>query len=349
MPGAIPSAHMRRHQRITRTTGLLGILLASGALSAQPAGQVDAAPSGLSPGDDEPSILADTARDQQRGADPLAPRFSFESGGLYAFESDVDEGGKVSRAEIFSRIGVDIPINRMTGVGFSVGAKATIYDFSDMAFGSSGGPLDEAGALSFDASIRHAFNADWALFAGAGVRFSAEPDALFDDSATYRGFAALSYQALPWLRIGAGGLISTRLEDSALVIPIVLVEAKLGERWTLSNTTGGAGSVLRFGAGAVLRYQMNDTLSFSVEAGYERDQFRLDKDNDLSESGIFEDTGIPVFFAVRYVPTRNITLDAAVGTNFARELELQDSRGRRIMKSDVDPSLVVALGLNIRF
>jgi len=340
---------MRRHQRTGHTIGLIGLLLASGAMATQPAGQPDASPTAPSPGADEPSILADASREQQRGADPLAPRFSFEAGGLYAFKSDIDEGGKVSRADIFTRVGVDIPISQMTGVGFSVGAKAVIYDFSDMAFGSSSGPLDEAGVLSFDASFRHAFNPDWAVFAGAGVRFSAEPDALFNNSTTYRGFAALSYQALPWLRVGAGGLIVTRLEDSALVIPIVLVEARLGERWTLSNTTGGAGSVLRFGAGAVLRYQMNDTLSFSVEAGYERDQFRLDKDNDLSESGIFEDTGIPVFFAVRYAPSRNISLDAAVGTIFAREIELQDRRGRRIMKSDVDPSLVVALGLNIRF
>jgi hypothetical protein len=217
------------------------------------------------------------------------------------------------------------------------------YSF-DEATGFAGGtdePFDNMTDFGLNALYHHKFNERWNGFAGAGVGAAFEAGADFSDSLTYQLAGGATYSFSPKLTLGAGVRVATRTEESALIVPIIIIDYKFADKWTLR--TGAA----QRSYGLILSYAPSDTWTFSGRVGVEGRAYRLDDDNAASADGVARDWRIPVAFDAAWKANQQVTITGTVGVTAWQEITLDDEDGDEIAQDETDPALFV--GAMVRF
>ena len=317
----------------------IAVALAAGSAiaSTQPATEADTIP-GERPAQGDrsgevPPELAAAQRPRFLFGEPGTVSFNAEAGFDWTMRGDLDDApGDVGIFRSRANVGIAIPLSERSRLGFSVSDELSIYDFEGFELSDSPvDPLDEGNELSVSASFLHVFNDRWSFIGGGGFAWSGEFDAEFSSSMTTRGFAAGQYSFSRQLRIGAGGLFATRLDDDALIIPIVLIEWQPTDRVTVSNTAGG------MGAGLEVAYELDEDWTASLQAGWQAREYRLSDDSVVPE-GVFRDSRVPVSIGVRYQPVETILFELRAGANVYTEFELLNDDGGEVFSTEADPT-----------
>jgi hypothetical protein len=271
---------------------------------------------------------------------------SFARGGVvYQPETDLDEGSSYSGARFTIQLGSGYSSGIHNSISFSVGYSLDGYDFSgDSGLGGSN-PWEEIHTLSFSVPVRRKTGENWTTFIIPSIRSTGESGAGFDETLTGGVLGGVSYRVSDNLTIGPGIGIFSQLEDSATVIPILIIDWKLTERVTLST---GRGLGATMGPGLTLQYRPDDKWRFDLGGRYEKLRFRLDKDGTV-ESGIGEDSSFPVFLSSTYSFDRKTNLSLVGGVEFGGELRLEDKEGETIREESYDTGLFFGLTFNKRF
>lgn len=280
------------------------------------------------------------------GEPPAAPpRLTFGLRGTadWAFPADLGDGaGEVSVGRVGATLDVSYLIDERSRFGLRLGEEFSFYDFADVTLLASGeAPIDDASETTVGLSYSRQLDDRWSIFGSATAIASAETGADFGDSLTYSGIGIASYAINERLTIGGGVLARTRLEDDVLVIPVVTVDWKIDDRWTLTNA-GGSG-----GARATLAYQHSDAWRFFGDVGFEGREFRLDDDGPIPD-GIGRDQRLPVGLGALYTPNKNFAIQLRAGAHFLQSLEFDDSSGDEIADSDIDPTGFISLMVSLR-
>ena len=266
-------------------------------------------------------------------------------GYMHDFKTDVDGGGEVSSDFFYIRGGV--PLYRGEGriIALSAGYNFNSYDFKGGRPDSFAGidPWSDVNTYRLGLPIKWDIGeSDWTFFGIPTIRSTGEGGADFGDTITGGVITGFSYKFGERLTLGPGIGYIGQLEDDASIFPVIFVDWRFADGWSLS-TGPAVGSSL--GPGLALNWDATDRLRLSIGARYEKLRFRLGEDSRAAPGGIGEDRSIPVFGAITYQASDHWRLSLLGGVGFGNELKLEDGGGSEIIQRDYDPSPF--LGVNV--
>lgn len=271
---------------------------------------------------------------------------SFVRGGtVYQFDTDIDDGGDFNTTRLTVQAGAGYSWDPQTNVSFSLGYSYGGYDFSGNAGLSSLNPWEDIYTISIGVPMRFGITNNWTAFIIPSLRSTGESGAEFDETLTGGALGGLSYRLNDKLTIGPGIGIFSQLEDSATIIPILLINWKINDEWSL-DTGRGMGATL--GPGLTLNYQPNQKWRFGVGGRYEKLRFRLDKDGAIA-GGIGEDSSVPLFINGTYNFNSKTNISFVGGVETGGELKLEDRDGRTIREESYDTGVFLGLTFSARF
>lgn len=232
-----------------------------------------------------------------------------------------------------------------TSYGVELGLGRSHYDFGTKILGRSKLDVDE---VSLSLPINMPIMERGGLYFSPHLSYSAQPDAVFQDSITYGAIGAVAWQMSPSLLIGPGvGVFSTfeGSRDDVSFFPFLVLDWQFHDKWSLST---GASSVVSRGPSVQLAYQASDALKLGLEAGYESNEFRLSKDHPIS-GGTGIQSHVPIALTANYSPRENLTIAASVGAALGGTLQFNDKNGNEVYKKDYDVTPIFGVKVSLDF
>lgn len=293
-----------------------------------------AALSNPSRADDEPA--------QQAGAGPgPGINLTLTPLGEITFSTDLkNSSGSFSVYRGGLKLGVSGAVDEQLRLNLSVSTEASSYHFRNATgiIAGTSKPFNDMNLARISPSAVYAIDNEWAVVVGGLVEFAGEGSADVGDSATGGGFASARYAFSKDFSLGFGVLAVSRLEDSALVVPIVSLE------WQITPKVSLASKEL----GGVLTAKLSDEWSFFMQAGYETREYRLAEES-LQSKGVLRDRRVPVSAGVRYAPARWLECSLRGGATVWQEFKLDDMDGNQVSKVRSEPAPFIGLALEFRF
>lgn len=268
---------------------------------------------------------------------------SLASSGDFFFNADLESGdGSLSVNRWDTDLTLAYSLSRSVQVTLALGSELSFYDIrsGEEFLAGSPSPISDAFIYNVSPGFRYAIDDTWSVIGGFTVQQSGEFDTDFDLGLTGGAFAAVRYKVSDTLAITAGLGGNTRLEDPAIVFPIIAVEWRITDRVRLTPRPLGIGLEADLDAAATLRA--------TVEAGVRFREFRLAESNPLP-SGIFTDTSVPIAFGLTWTPRRQFTLGVRGGFNVFQEIEIENSEGGTLSEIEIDPAPFVGVFASIGF
>jgi hypothetical protein len=271
---------------------------------------------------------------------------SFVRGGaVYQFDTDLDDGGSYNTTRLTIQAGSGYSWDPQTNVSFSLGYSYDGYDFSGNGGFVSLTPWEDIHTISFGVPMRFGMDDHWTVFLIPSIRSTGESGANFDETVTGGVLGGFSYRFNDRLTIGPGIGVISQLEESATVIPIVIVDWKITDKWSL-DTGRGLGATL--GPGLTLNYQPNRMWQFGVGGRYGKLRFRLEEKG-TTGGGVGEDSSFPLFASCTYNANPKTNISLVGGLELAGELKLEDKDGRAVKEESYDTGIFLGLTFNTRF
>ncbi|MEM7135264.1 MAG: hypothetical protein AAF500_01725 [Myxococcota bacterium] len=181
------------------------------------------------------------------------------------------------------------------------------------------------------------------FFVGPLLGISAESDSDLGQAVTAGGAAGVTWLVHETLLVGAGVYASSQLEGRPLVLPIPIFNWRPIEQFRVTSfgRYGPGGSIEVIGV-------PHRVVELSAGFTYRNQQFRLDSEG-TAQGGVFESTGVPVWFGVALFPTEWMRIDTYVGTTFAGNIKLRELDGSDAYAADYNPNVTVGLSLSLEF
>lgn len=270
-------------------------------------------------------------------------RISIEPKVEYTFGANLRDGpGRVSVFRTGGDADVSISLGARTFTDLAVTGEYSRYRFRDATgLGGAGNPqpLRDAGAVTFAPSLTHIYDENWSVRATAIVRSGGEKGAFFDsDSFTYGGLLVARYAFNPDFALSFGAVATSRLEESALVLPLVGVEWNITERLRLETR----------GLGVRLTGTISPEWRAFIEGGFDSREYRLDDDNAVSK-GVLRDRRVPIAVGVQYTLARSFEATIRGGAVVYQQYRLDDRDGNEIRKVETQPAGFIGGDVIFRF
>lgn len=292
-----------------------------------------------------PLLSAPVLAAEERGAADTTG-FTFDLGGTWGFDADLDEAGEVSVARAFTGLGSDVPVGEKWR--WRSGALYTFSDYDFDAAAAFGGtePWEQVHVVRLATALSYALNSSWSVYAGPLFTYAAEEGASFSSSVTGGGILGARYSPNERLTLNLGISASSDLDDDPSIFPIIAIKWQLSEDWTLRTASLDAGST--GGAGIDLTRKISPQWSIGAGAAYLSSRFRLD-DEGFAPDGVGEDTRVAAFVRFVYAPKKNLEIALLAGANVGGEIRIEDDDGHRLFEEDYDPMPFLGANLVWRF
>jgi len=271
------------------------------------------------------------------------PRVSLRGGYRLQFDSDFDDApGDFSVNRALVGVSLADAFNETTSYSLDFQIEHSSYDFSNATSIAPGSddPLDDALSFSFTPSLRVALNDEWAALGGVSLIVAGETGAEASDSLRFGVFGGVERRFSNGLTLSAMIAVWSRLEDDALVFPII------GVSWQINELT----RIQTRGLGAEIVSDLGNGWSLGARGAWEYREFRLsDSSSAPLPEGILRDSGIVASLELAWKPSDTVVLAIEGGGVFAQEFELANKRGRRITETDADTALFIGLRASFAF
>lgn len=272
--------------------------------------------------------------------------FDVEAGAVVQSETDLeDDSGSFDYDRWFATAGLNYLWSPRTSLGISVGGGQSSYGFEDVTGLADGDPWGDLEDYRISLISRFAINEKISGIIIPTWRVDRESGASTSDAQTWGLLAGISWRLSDSLTIGPGIGVFDRIEESAAVFPIVVVDWDITDRWNLST---GGGLASSRGPGLTLSYKATDTWRLGIEGRYEQIDFRLN-DEGPAPGGVGRDEVIPLVLSAKWAPNRRTQLALFAGAEFGGELELADANGNTIATSDYDAPFIFGGAISLRF
>ena len=267
--------------------------------------------------------------------------FSVQVDSQIDFRTDLqDSPGDVAIYRVSPAVGVGYALSPQWRLGVDLKAEYSWYDF-DGATGlipGSDDPFSQTSTYTLSPSVGFGLDENWSFRAAALLGWSQEGSGPRGDGFTGGGLGLVRYKFSDDLAVSGGILATSRLEEDAVVIPIIGVE------WQIDET-------LRFetrGLGAELSAKLTNEFMAFIDGGYNSREFRLEDDNLLPE-GIVRDRRAQIGAGVRWQPAPFVQVSLKGGAIVWSEFRVDDRDGNELRSIDADPTGFVGLNAVIRF
>ncbi len=268
---------------------------------------------------------------------------SISAGYQFLFRTNLDAGGSYS----VDRVGLELKVKTKIGQDWRVEGNLRYllndYDFNAVV-GLGGDPWSDIHTLQMDVRFEWWTTNDIVVMFGPFVMWSRESGASWDRALTGGVFAGVMYVSSAQLAWGAGIGVSSQLEDSVLVYPILFLDWKFSSDMKLTSVAGPVG--LAF-TGIEWVWEFADHFEFGVGARYEFRRFRLD-DSGFAPGGVGEETSIPFWGRLSYRFNDNFSVDVYAGVVAGGTFQVDDANGNRLGDDDsrLAPTLAIAFRVN---
>jgi len=274
--------------------------------------------------------------------DPADLTFSIAAGYQFLYRTDLDAGGSFTVDRIGLELKAKTKLSRDWRVEGNLRYLFNDYDFNAAA-GLGGDPWSDIHTIQMDARFEWWVTNDLVVIFGPFLMWSRESGASWDDAVTGGAFAGVMYVSSSTLAWGAGIGISSQLEDSMLVYPLLFLDWRFNTNMKLTSVAGPVG--LAF-TGLEWVWEFADHFEYGVGGRYEFRRFRLD-DSGFAPGGVGEDTSIPFWTRLSYRFNDNYAVDLYAGFVAGGKFTVDDFNGRQLGSdnSDLVPTLAIAFRL----
>jgi hypothetical protein len=271
-------------------------------------------------------------------------------GYLYQFKASLEGGGSVSANRGFAFVRKSWQVDAQLALNLEVGWEGGWYRFgsgTNLSLGTGEQPWGsvQSGQIAFGG--RYALDEHLIALLSGFAQFSGEPDADADRSATGGGIAGLSWRASEKFTIGGGALVTSRLEDSVLAIPLLFIDWEITDGLRLTNVAGP--DAYPTSAGLELVWEIHRDFDLAAGGNYVYRRFRLDSDNPVAPNGVGEDGTANFWIRARLGAAEGLRLDLVTGMVYDERLKIFDSNGNELAGDDADPGLMLGAFLSWKF
>jgi hypothetical protein len=264
--------------------------------------------------------------------------------GSFTFDADIDDTeGSVSVGRAGFGLGLGFQAWERARISLGIDSEASWYLFDD-AFGivpgvpGEGDPFELGLTTTFSPRLSVQHDEKWSWFVAGIIEFAGDPDADIGDSGTYGVLAGARYSFTETFALTFGIGAKTRLEDDALVIPLIGIDWKVNDRVTVS-TQGTVGKI---------SMKLSDQWSAGLSAGWELRDFRLDDDAAVPD-GVLSDSRVPIAVSFDWSPTPNTTISLTGGAVVWQEYEFRNDSEDEVGQTNTDPAPFIGLSAQFRF
>jgi hypothetical protein len=264
--------------------------------------------------------------------------------GSFTFSADIDDTDgdvQIGRAGFGINLGFQPWERARLSLGLDEEVSWYLFDNATGIIPSSpadGDPFELALTTTFSPRLSVQHDQHWAWFVGGIIQVSGEPDADIGDSATYGGFAGARYAFSENFGLSFGFAAKSRLEDDAIVIPLIGLDWKINERVTVATE----------GTFGFITVKLADEWNAVVSGGWELRDYRLDDDAILPD-GVVSDSRVPIGLAFEWKPSPNTTLSIGGGVVVWQEFEFRDNDGDDVSETNTDPAPFIGVSATFRF
>ncbi len=262
---------------------------------------------------------------------------------IWQGNANIDNGGDFDAAGIGMRAG--------TSTGFGAGHRAGValhydyldYDFSSRtAFGDA--PWGQVQRFGFSVPLGFGGADGWSYGVTPSVEWSRENGADLGESVVYGGIVSATKAFAPDQRLGLGVGVFGHIEETK-VIPILIVNWRLNDRWSLVNPlpAGPVGP-----AGLEIDYRFDNGWKLGVGAAYRSLRFRLSETGPTPD-GVGVERGVPVFLRLSADFSDQASLFLYAGAIFGGELRVEDSGGNKLREESFDSAPLLGATFRMRF
>ncbi len=271
-------------------------------------------------------------------------RYRIQGGVGHQLDTSIDGGGKFNLTTASAGINTTSFLSPSLKLDSNLSYELSAYDFSGSRGFGALDPWSDIHSVQAGLLLGLQLDREWALFGGPMFNLSAESGADLGDAITGGGILGVNYRPDETFSIGIGVGAFSRLEKSARVIPLVLLNWKLEEDLTLRSGRMDPGAGGGFGLELAWDFAPEWELAFGGQ--YQNRRFRLDDSGDFPD-GIGEHTSFPIYTRLSHELNERVEISVYSGITVGGKLRLEDDRGHRITEKDHDPGFI--LGGSIRF
>lgn len=271
-------------------------------------------------------------------------RFSISAGYQQLFETDLDSGGTFS----VNRVGLELKAQTKIAAQWRMDVNVR-YLFDDYDFTSAvnlgGDPWSDVTTLQMDARFQWWANSDLAVIFGPFVMWSRETGAGWSDAFTGGAFAGVLVRSSETFAWGGGLGVSSQLDDSVLVYPVLFLDWTINDDMTLTSVAGPVG--LAF-TGLEFVWAFAEEYELAAGFRYEFRRFRLD-DTGFAPNGVGEDSSFPVWARFSYRFNENIAADLYAGFVTGTTFKVDSLDGVQLGEDDTDLAPMIAFTVRVDF
>ncbi len=219
------------------------------------------------------------------------------------------------------------------------------YQRDNFSFENLVSPWSNINTTHIDAGLQWQVTRQWQVFGGGQARWAAEEGASLGDGFEGGGMIGAAYAFSRDFVLGGGVGVRSRIEDSLLIYPVIVLDWQISDRLKLSTnlTTGWANQ-----SGAELVYSLDDQIDIGIAAVFDYQRFRLG-DDAPTPGGVGTTEALPVTAFIDLDICPNGSLRAFAGATVYGRLKSTTSTGADVWASDHDPTPVLGLQGTIRF
>jgi hypothetical protein len=262
---------------------------------------------------------------------------------IWQGNANIDNGGDFDATGVGVRAG--------TSSGFGTGHRAGVtlhYDYLDYDFSSrttfGDAPWGQVQRFGFSVPLVFGGADGWFYGITPLVEWSRENGADLGESVIYGGILSATKAFAPAQRLGLGLGVFSDIEETK-VIPILVVNWRLNDRWSLVNPlpAGPAGP-----AGLELNYRFDNGWDLGLGAAYRSLRFRLSETGPTPD-GVGVERGVPVFLRLSADFSDQASLFLYAGAIVGGELRVEDSGGNTLREESFDPAPLLGATFRMRF
>jgi hypothetical protein len=270
--------------------------------------------------------------------------FELRTRGSFTFSADIDDTDgdvQIARAGFGASIGFRPWEKAQISLGVDEEVSWYLFDNATRILPTapgSGDPFELVLSTTISPRLSVQHDEHWGWFVGGIIQFSGEADTHVDDAATFGGYAGARYSFSDNFGLSFGFAAKSRLEDDAIVIPLIGLDWNVNDRVTIS-TEGTTGSI---------HVKLSDQWGAVLSGGWELRDYRLDSDSPLPD-GVVSDSRVPIGLSFEWKPSPNTTLSIGGGAVVWQEFQFRDSDGNKVSETNTDPAPFINFSAVFRF
>lgn len=260
-------------------------------------------------------------------------------GYTHQFETDLDgEDIAFSADRIRFDAGTRIPFSDEFNLTIGFETEWSRYDVKSSDFSGWADAAEDLFIGRFGGLGNYKLNDTWELTLGGSISWGGDFDASFSDGLGGNGLFSVTYRFTPRFSLSPAVLALARLEDDALIIPVIGLDWQINDDWRLRTV----------GPGAELTWNADDEWMVFLRAVYRTRDFRL-APNASVPSGVLREGAVPLTAGFEWSPSPRVTATFFGGAVIGGSLRLTESDGDEIFDEDYDVTPLIGGSLKVLF